>query len=676
MSKGWWFDRHSYDHRDYSYDKGSGSRGWMSKLGSWYDDDDYYRPSKTDANRAFQNLLNQLQNSANLLGSDAEGGAVRVCWSNGQNVNLQSEDRTIFLSPDNVLDGKNAVSDEKLDAMTGKVYLASMLRETVDPNAYGMAQAYRGSKGLGGSAVRLWEAVETSIARTQLLDDWAGFGPYIAEDARASSATKEQVQEFIDASVMNPNVESALTAIAWNLLNSSDPVRVPDVYDKCVEVASEALADEVEASDRFRVCHDIAQQIEKILHEAKTAPEKGDGDPDSSSKSDGSDGDSSPSGSDGDSDSESSDSGDSEEEGEESDRESGSGSSAGGKGKPSKPSKKPGKPGEAPKVCDDSMLGANVDNKVNAELAKQIAEDKSESSSGGDIDVLTADSRMDQTGKHFSFVSVRANGDQDAKYRMIVNDHRRAIQMVRSSLMFRNADASMVSYGHRRGDIDENSLFKVGMGDDRVMCVRDAVSDKKIAVCLLVDESGSMGSGRGSKSEMSRNVAIVLAEGLKGIAGISVDIYGHSAEINGEDGKFCYGAVMMEYVSPRKSDIASCMNITGRGENHDGHAIQHTANRFLRDHADASRKIMFVISDGQPAGSCYGGLKAVSHVLNVSEACRSRGLEVYGIGVLNAFSMEVANRLYGKDRCVVLADVESSLGVMTRFLRQVASRVR
>ena len=641
MSKGWWFDRYSYDHRDYSYEKGSGSRGWMSKLGSWYDDDDWYRPSKKDANRTYQRMLNQLQNSANLLGNEDQGGAIRVSWSNGQNVNQPgSTDRTIYLSPDGLIDAtNNEISEEKLDAMTGKVYLASMLRETVDPIAFAQAQVGRTMKE-SAPIVKLWEAVETSIARSQLLEDWAGFAPYIAEDGRQSSATKEEVQQYLDASVIQPNVDSAITAIAWNLLNANDPVLVPDVYDQCVEAASEVLAEEVDASDRYHACHEITERIRKILKETHRSEGEGEGDPDSSSEGGDDDG--------------------SKSKGKRRRRPSKGGSSEGGK---------------SPELCDGDLLGDTVENSIDASLSEQKAESDSEVGTGANIDVLTADSIMDQNGKKFAFVPVNASAKNATDYREIVANNRSAIQLVRSSLSFRNTDTSMVSFGHRRGDIDDNSLFKVRMGDDRVMSVRDTVSAKKIAVCLLVDESGSMGSGSGSKSEMARDVAIILAEGLKGVNGITVNIYGHSAEINAPGKGHCYGAVMLEYVSPRKSDLASCMQIHGRGENHDGFAIQHTANQFLRDHSDATRKIMFVISDGQPAGSYYGGVKAVEHVRNVSDACRGRGLEVYGIGVLSAFSLEVANRLYGKDKCVVLSDVKSSIGVMTRFLRQVASKM-
>lgn len=634
MAKGWWYDRYNYDRGDYSYSKGSGARGWMSKLGSWWDEPSYGSKGST-AESAFQELLDQLQNSANLLGSDSDGGRVRVAWSDGNSVNMAGEDRTIYLSPNGVLDSSNEVSDEKLDGMTGKVYLASMLRETVHPVSFQKAMMFRKSKCVGGKAVKLWEAVETGIARSRLLEDWAGFGPYVVQEAMQSSATKDEVQTFLDLSAMSPTVDAAITAVAWNLLNPSDNVVPPGVYDECMKAAAEILAEEVESDRRFDLCVKVAKMIEQLL----PPPTGGGG-------------------------------GDSKGEGDESEGGESKGEGPSDGGKKSKKSKKK-EEGGSPKVCDGSMLGETVKNEVDSSLSNQEAGDDSDAE-GSKIDVkVEGQEEMNQDGKDFSFVVEETSDWHEEQYRRIVGEYASAIRAVKSSLMFRNTDTRMVSYGHRRGDIDENSLYKVRMGDERVMCVQDAASEKKIAVCVLVDESGSMGGGN---DDMARDVAIVMAEGLRGVSGITVNIYGHSAETEGANG-FCRGVVVYEYLSPRNRNPASCMNIEGRVENHDGFAIQHVANQFLRDNADADRKIMFVISDGEPCGSRYGGRPAENHVRKVCESCDKRGLEVYGIGVMDAFDEKTAKRLYGEGRCVVLSDVKSSLGVMTRFLRQIASKM-
>jgi cobalamin biosynthesis protein CobT len=359
--------------------------------------------------------------------------------------------------------------------------------------------------------------------------------------------------------------------------------------------------------------------------------------------------------------------GDSSEDEGDSSEDEGDSSEGEGDSSEGKP-KKDGKSGKKPTLCDKSLLGEQVDNKTDKTLSEQQASESSKGDEDNSEICAKAPSGMCEMGKN---VRVKQEPARDhSAYQSIVSQHRREIGAVRSSLMFRNTHAKMVSYGLRSGDIDENSLFKVCMDDDRVMTRTDAVNSKNIAICLLVDESGSMGCMEGGEHfyQQARNVAIVLAEGLKGMDGIDVCIYGHTAE----DG--FRGVTLREYYSPRQRNLASLMNIESRAENHDSWAILHTANLFKKDYGDHDRKIMFVISDGVPAGSRYGGSKAINHVLEVNRSCLKKGIEVYGVGIANAFSRETGEMMYGSDRCVILGDVKSSLGVMTRFIRQIANK--
>lgn len=672
---GWWWKDYDYDYRDYSYTKGSGSRSWMSKIGHGYGSDDWWKPKKNE-NEVYQDLLDQLQNSANIIG-DNDSGKVVVHWSNGADVNSPKPDgsgcHNIYLSPDNLLSNSSRgkeVSEEVLDAMTGKVYLASTLRETVSPEAYSQAKSARSyiaakaakvhpnshclcgsgmrfssccrpkfageSADIVSNAVTIWEAIETSIARSKIMEDWSGFGPCIACDAERSSDTKQQVQDFIDASAAEPSVDAAATAIAWNLLNSSDPIQIPDCYDDCIDAASEMMEEEIDADDRFSSCHELTEKIYQILKKKKCDPSDGDGDESSSKDED-----------DGDEDKDDGDEDESEGEG--------------------------GKSEGKPKVCDGSLLGETVSNSTNTELSEQEASDDSAKTDEekAEIEAKAPDALCD-LGKDYKLLKMDAKPSNQTDYKTVVTSHRSEISAIRSSLMFRNNTPKMVSYGHRSGDIDENSLFKIRMNDDRVMTKQDAVSTKKIAICLLVDESGSMGAGnKVARFEEARNVAIVMAESLRGMDGIEVSIYGHSAEEYMRD---CEGVVLREYYSPRQKNLASCMEITARQQNHDSYAILHTANLFNRDFHEYDRKIMFVISDGEPAGSNYGGKPARKHMNDVSQACSRKGLEVYGIGIDDAFSDKSGKEMYGENKFVVLKDVQSSLGIMARFIRQIAMK--
>lgn len=606
MSK-WWFEDYKYDSKkNKSYSKGSGSRSWLTKLGGYYSDYDYWKPKKSQ-DETYQDLLNQLQNSANVVGN-SEVGSIKIHWSNGANRNEISNDevRDIYLSPDNLLTG-NEVSEEVLDAMTGKVYLASTLRDTVSPTAYKQANLARNRKEdkIAENAVNIWESLETSIARSKILEDWAGFSPYIAGDAERSSASKKQVQDYINSSASNPNSKAASVAISWNILNSHDPIEVPEVYHPCMEAAASFMEKEIPSEERFKSSQDLAKKIQTLLPSTDEGESKG---------------------------------------------------------------KDKGKPG--PKLCDSSLLGEVVKNETSEELAEQEASDKVEKSDKDNptnVFNVKPPEGMSDYGKEHSVEPVNVGGSARAQYDSIRRGHFSEIRSIQSSLMFRNTSERLHSYGHRTGEIDENSLFKVFMNDDRVMLRSDVQSKKDIAICLLVDESGSMSR----RIEDARNVAIIIGESLKAIDGIEFSIYGHT----GEDYHSSHeGVSLREYYSPRYPDMARCMQMSARSENLDSWAIMHTANLFFRDYQDCSRKIMFVISDGQPAGSGYGGNLAYQHMRSVSKACGEKGLEVYGIGIDNAYTPDIGQKMYGENKFVVLKDIRSSLGIMSRFIRQIAMK--
>lgn len=629
---GWWFDRYEYDYRDYSYTRESGSRGWMSKLGGYgdYDYSGLYGSYRDDPKKVHQNLLNQLQNSANIIGDD-DNGIIRVKWSNGENTNSPSE-TTVYLSPDRLTNDDGQVEEETVDAMTGKVYLASALRDTVDRTTYASAQDARikaAQSHIHRGAVSIWEAIETSIARHKVIEDWGGFAPYICKDSERSSASQEDVQKFIDASVEQPNVDAAVLGISWNLLNPNSRVRIPDCYDGCVDAAASALGEEIPSAQRFRAAYSLAAKIASLLPSPpkEEQEESGEGD-DGEGDDDGCDCESCRKG-----------------------RER--------KKTESKPKKNP-----APKVLDSSLLGEKVENSTDESLANQSAESEDPSDTDKTVDIKF--DRYDELGRNFNFVIAPAR--EKDRFDQMIRKHSSAIRTIRNGLAFRNNSMKMPSFGHRSGDIDENSLFKIKMDDDRIMLRTEVVSEKSLAVCLLVDESGSMG---GERVRLARDVAATLSTALNGVNGIVTSVYGHTAEEDND------GVTIREYFTPRNPNLSSCMGMQGRMENHDGFAIQHTANAFFRDYGSCDRKIMFVISDGQPAGSYYSGASARRHMKKVADACRSKlGVEVYGIGIDNAYENAAGNEMYGQGNFVVLEDVTSSLPIMARFIRQVAMSMK
>jgi nitric oxide reductase activation protein len=116
--------------------------------------------------------------------------------------------------------------------------------------------------------------------------------------------------------------------------------------------------------------------------------------------------------------------------------------------------------------------------------------------------------------------------------------------------------------------------------------------------------------------------------------------------------------------------------MNAKQQNLDGHAIKYVAKKFANDSFNFDKKIMFVISDGEPEGYGYSGESAIRHTGSVCEFCRKKmGVDIIGIGIDNAFSSKVADKLYGKNKSIVLDNVKKSLSVMARYTRQITLKM-
>ena len=624
-------------------------KGWMSK----FDVGHYFLTESNNEKRIYSNILRQLQNSANIIGNKSDcSREIKVLWSDGSNVNDISNDN-IYISPDKLISG-GKVNDELLEAMTGKVYVASYLRETVDIEAYNdsmfdvvnMSDYMHPEDNIVSNGIFLWRTLEIVNARELIAENWAGFIPYVNKEKVYNSIKKNTVKKFVNSEEIS--LDAAICYISWNYQNSDDLIN-HEIYNKCLELFYNELERD-SSENNYKFCVNVVRKVWEMLQQecgedgSESSPEDQDGS-ESSDSQDGSD--SSP------------------EAQEGSDLGEGSQDSI-GEGKEEKEAQEgsqkpklqePAGEYSGPKTFDSSLLGEKVKSSVEEDLSESYVDD------------VSAPSKLNDVGRNYKLVDLTVDEYKIQEYNKIVNDHRSEIRSIVNSLSFRNNTQSNFSYGNRSGDIDENNLYKIKMNDDRIMTRRDVVGSKKIAICLLVDESGSMS---GQRIINARNVSIVLAESMKSVEGIDLSIYGHTAEeynISGGE-----GVCLREYVSPRKPHIHNCMCMEARLENHDGYAILHTSKLFLQDYADYDRKIMFVISDGEPAGSKYHGRLAMEHVRDCTNNSRSKNLEVYGIGVCDAFSSEKGELMYGADNFVVLSNVTDSLGVISRFIRQVASK--
>jgi len=190
-------------------------------------------------------------------------------------------------------------------------------------------------------------------------------------------------------------------------------------------------------------------------------------------------------------------------------------------------------------------------------------------------------------------------------------------------------------YRQPRGILDKRQLHRIPMGMTDLFKAKITKEDKPLDICLLVDESGSMGY---KLMEDARNAAIAIKEALADNPMIDLWVYGHSA-----DSKSMGQTEMIEYHSPTMKDRPMAMGgLSARYENRDGNAIITSALRVNSESDNTTNKLMIVLSDGEPSADLYRGLRGIDHTAKAVKWVEGRGWNVIqvGFGGISKFSME------------------------------------
>jgi hypothetical protein len=185
----------------------------------------------------------------------------------------------------------------------------------------------------------------------------------------------------------------------------------------------------------------------------------------------------------------------------------------------------------------------------------------------------------------------------------------------------------------KRGRLDKKMLHKIPLGRSDLFKNVVIDEDKPLDVCLLVDESGSMGY---HKMKHARDTAIALREALKDNQALSLWVFGHTADGYEWDGK---GTTNMSvYWSPTyKSQLDAMGSMRARSENRDGMAILASADRVKQESPSSSNnKLMIVISDGEPSADGYRADTAQNHTKKVVKHLEGQGWNIIQIGISGA----------------------------------------
>jgi cobaltochelatase CobT len=218
----------------------------------------------------------------------------------------------------------------------------------------------------------------------------------------------------------------------------------------------------------------------------------------------------------------------------------------------------------------------------------------------------------------------------------------------------------------RRGRMHSASLHKIAVKDDRIFRIREEHHATNTAVSLVIDNSGSMrGMSGGAKIDVAMGAAYVLSQTLERVRVAHECIgfttvcnrgrtmaerwgYGHEEytkllEEEKKLGRFYsrHGPIWMPIfkdfderitstVKKRFADVPQRMRMNG---NTDGESLEYAAQRLLKRRE--KRKVMIVLSDGEPCGEGSQPLEEIKHMKQVVPQLQKAGIELVGIGIMS-----------------------------------------
>ena len=177
------------------------------------------------------------------------------------------------------------------------------------------------------------------------------------------------------------------------------------------------------------------------------------------------------------------------------------------------------------------------------------------------------------------------------EYRQIKKDNKYNVKRLGNALRIQMTNYGEIIKSQRNGKLDK--LVDGFIGDEHVYTKKVEGTKEKLSICLLIDESGSMGGRLDDgiqKYRTARNISVMFNEALKRVDDIELFIYGFDSDR--EDNLYIY-----KEPKTTKSDI-NLMRIKARGGNADYIAIQDSTKK-VRSFTD-SKCLLVVLSDGLP----------------------------------------------------------------------------
>lgn len=217
----------------------------------------------------------------------------------------------------------------------------------------------------------------------------------------------------------------------------------------------------------------------------------------------------------------------------------------------------------------------------------------------------------------------------------------------------------------RSGVLDTNKLAEAIQGVSTVYIREGEVKSDRVAVCVLIDESGSMS---GERIEAARDTAVLLNEAVGSIPQVELFIYGHTGDI-----RTSRSTELHVYREKGYSPKYALGSVRACCENRDGIAIYEVAQRVRKQ--TQLPVLFFILSDGAPCAGSYHGESAMNHVREMVNKVEAMQFNVVQVCINHNYPPE---RMF--KHFVILEDLSTlaiSLGrvIKKATMKNTASRV-
>lgn len=219
-----------------------------------------------------------------------------------------------------------------------------------------------------------------------------------------------------------------------------------------------------------------------------------------------------------------------------------------------------------------------------------------------------------------------------------------------------------ISRNKRRGQIDRGSLWKYAVNDDKMFQRRNNPHNNDYAIYIMVDGSGSMGSGKFKEAFLA---TMLLEEVLCDLVPLKIVMFNtngvnidHNIVKNFSDNK--KGSYSYSFLTRNHS----------YGANADGLSIRFGTYELLK--RKERDKMLIVLSDGQPSSSLgYNGQNAINDVRNAVDFARDNNIKVFNIMFGTTYERnELASTFkYMYQKGIVSCDPEKISEELMRIIR-------